>query len=81
MQPAHEQVEVPAGKFDALKLECKREFGQPRRIQTTIYWYDPALGTMLRVFRITADEKGALVFSMTEQLEAIAGLPRYIESK
>jgi hypothetical protein len=52
-----EEVEVPAGKYKALKVEADIEFtkGQPSRVT---YWYAPGVG---QVKIVTKDDKGERV--------------------
>ena len=76
LQPGRESIVVSAGTFEVFKVECQREFDSPKRFQTTTYWYEPSIGTMVRTQRKTTDEQGALVFGMSEQLLEIAPIPR-----
>lgn len=63
-----ESVEVPAGKFKTVKIECERSWGSPQLHQRITYWYAPMLDAMVKVIRKTVDASGAPAFSSTEQL-------------
>jgi hypothetical protein len=76
MQPASARIETKVGAFDALKIQCQRELENPKRRQTTTYWYEPTLGTMLRVERKTVNERNETDFLMKEQLLEITDVPR-----
>jgi hypothetical protein len=76
MQPASERIDSKVGSFDALKIQCQRALDNPKRTQTTTYWYEPTLGVMLRVERRALNDRGELDFFTTEQLVEIAPVPR-----
>jgi hypothetical protein len=47
-EPRMEHVSVPAGEFDAVKIECRRVVTAGSTQQLANYWYVPRLGAMVK---------------------------------
>lgn len=70
MQPTIEHISVPAGEFDATKIECQEKDRPPNKQRSTIYWYVASIGAMVMAVHRAVDANGAELFSISEQLVA-----------
>jgi hypothetical protein len=68
MRPATERVSVPAGEFDATKIECRNNEATSGRRTVNNYWYAATLGMMVKAVHRQIDSSGTEVSSVAEQL-------------
>lgn len=54
-----EHVSVPAGEFDATKIECRKNIGAESERQLINYWYVPSIGAMVKTIYHSFDAAGA----------------------